>query len=129
MLSGLCGERGVMFRIRSIFPLVIFVLAFLSGSTAPRVALGDGLDSQALSETTTFVPSEEAEPFATKGEQRLPPVIPGERVRDSGRTLRVYSTAGPVPVASAVPQAPAPGVPAGGQQGSDIQAEIVIDRR
>lgn len=34
-------------------------------------------------------------------DKRLPPVLPGETVSDSGGKLRVWSTAGPVPVASA----------------------------
>lgn len=34
-------------------------------------------------------------------DKRLPPVLPGEVVNDSGRKMKVWSTAGPVPVASA----------------------------
>ena len=34
-------------------------------------------------------------------DKRLPPVLPGEIVSDNGRKMRVWSTAGPVPVASA----------------------------
>ena len=40
-------------------------------------------------------------------DRRLPPVLPGERVSDDGHTMRVWSTTGPVPVASA-PEISAP---------------------
>jgi len=34
-------------------------------------------------------------------DKRLPPVLPGEHVNDSGRQMKVWSTAGPVPVSEA----------------------------
>lgn len=34
-------------------------------------------------------------------DKRLPPVLPGERVNDNGRDMRVWSTAGEVPVSQA----------------------------
>ncbi len=34
-------------------------------------------------------------------DKRLPPVLPGERVNDNGRDMRVWSTAGEVPVSRA----------------------------
>jgi len=40
-------------------------------------------------------------------DKRLPPVLPGEEVSDSGRTMKVWSTAGPVTVSSP-PEPPRP---------------------
>ena len=37
-------------------------------------------------------------------DKRLPPVLPGEQVNDSGRKMKVWSTAGPVTVSSAPPE-------------------------
>ena len=52
------------------------------------------------------IPSVPAVPDATPNQasdasfdKRLPPVLPGERVNDSGREMKVWSSSGPVPVA------------------------------
>ena len=34
-------------------------------------------------------------------DKRLPPVLPGEEVNDSGKKMRVWSTSGPIPVSEA----------------------------
>ena len=58
-------------------------------------------------------------------DKRLPPVLPGERMNDSGRNVRVWSTAGPVPVS----KAPEPwnDKKVVGGQGSSVS--VIVDRR
>ena len=60
-------------------------------------------------------------------DKRLPPVIPGENIQHNGRTMKVWSSAGPVPVGPApvAPQAPQ----AGGQLGVPGNVGVIVDQR
>lgn len=65
-------------------------------------------------------------------DKRLPPVIPGEAISDSGRKTRVWSSSGPVPVS----EAPDPwknnggaGANSGGTTSLPPGTEVIIDRR
>ena len=62
-------------------------------------------------------------------DKRLPPVLPGEIVNDSGRKMKVWSTSGPVPVSDAPePWKKDEDVLSGGKTGpSDVH--VVIDKR
>ena len=54
-------------------------------------------------------------------DDRLPPVLPGEELNDSGRTTKVWSTSGPVPVG----RAPEPW-----RKGSQVDdLDVIIDGR
>lgn len=58
-------------------------------------------------------------------DKRLPPVLPGEEVRDGKKVIKVWSTAGSVSVGN-VPQAP----PAPDPWGKNIgQVGVVVDQR
>ena len=76
-----------------IFCLYIFAAV---NARADGVAVAD--DAAPVAEGT---PSQASDASFDK---RLPPVLPGEQVNDSGRKMKVWSTAGPVPVSSAPPE-------------------------
>ena len=76
------------------------ILGFAMLLIIPVAALADGPSGNSDSEWT-----HNAIPTATAGsdatfDKRLPPVLPGETVTDSGRKMKVWSTSGPVPVGS-----------------------------
>lgn len=52
--------------------------------------------ANALAETADSEPNKASDASFDK---RLPPVLPGEEVKDSGKKMKVWSTSGPVPVA------------------------------
>ena len=63
-------------------------------------------------------------------DKRLPPVLPGEVVGDSGKKMKVWSTSGPVPVA----EAPEPwSTPAAHNHGvgtlNDSGVSVILDER
>jgi hypothetical protein len=60
-------------------------------------------------------------------DNRLPPVIPGENIQHNGRTMKVWSSAGPVPVGPA-PSAPsAPQAPGSNQALPNVG--VIVDQR
>lgn len=62
-------------------------------------------------------------------DKRLPPVLPGEEVNDSGRKMNVWSTSGPVPVNPSGPPA-APAAPGLSPQGQQLPlGGVIVDRR
>lgn len=76
------------------------IIGFAILLVLPTAALADGTQGSPNSDWT-----HNAIPAATAGsdasfDKRLPPVLPGETVTDSGRKLKVWSTSGPVPVSS-----------------------------
>lgn len=81
-------------------------------TTGPDVAMADGEPAAAAT------PNQASDASFDK---RLPPVLPGERVSDDGHTMRVWSTTGPVPVASA-PEVSAP-------QKSIELGGVIVDER
>lgn len=65
---------------------------------APLVANADGENDS----SAPTAPSAVATPGSDASfDKRLPPVYPGERVSDNGKEIKVWSTAGPVPVSPA----------------------------
>lgn len=64
-------------------------------------------------------------------DNRLPPVLPGEEVRDGGRKMKVWSTSGPVPGLNNVPAVPnAPQVPGSNDtQGTLGSIDVFVDQR
>ena len=58
-------------------------------------------------------------------DKRLPPVLPGEEVNDGNRKMKVWSTAGPVPVA---PQ-PEPWNPKSSNKLESGSVGVIVDRR
>ena len=102
---------------QSSLPLLLTLLLF----AAPSVALGDG-------ESLKDVAHDESPNAASDAtfDKRLPPVLPGERVKDSGKTMRVWSTGGSVSVREppAAPQAPSIG--SNGELPENLS--IIVDR-
>ena len=77
-------------RVRSAFSFSAAVLAFLAAS---GVALADQGDSG------NDAPDSNDKPTTRQDDDRLPPVLPGEEVvTQTGQKMRVWSSAGPVPV-------------------------------
>lgn len=81
---------------------MIFCLVLV---TSAEMASADG-DERSFG--TASLPTPEATPNQASDasfDKRLPPVLPGEIMNDSGQKMKVWSTAGPVPVSKA-PTAP-----------------------
>ena len=79
------------------------LLAIVLVSLVPvSAARADGEGRQAVKPAPT--PNQASDASFDK---RLPPVLPGEELSDGGRTMKVWSTAGPVPAATP-PEAPCP---------------------
>ena len=77
---------------------VIFCLSIFTSVNA--LADGAAVEGEAAS-VAEGTPNQASDASFDK---RLPPVLPGEQVNDSGRKMKVWSTAGPVPVSSAPPE-------------------------
>lgn len=83
----------------------LIFMFFLGLVICPATALADGQNDERQSDNQQQIfpgvpPAPEAGSDA-QFDKRLPPVLAGEYVNDSGRTKRVWSTSGPVPVANA----------------------------
>ena len=106
-----------------IYPAIILASLFLS-----YPVLADGFDRS----DTPPVESADPEPVPPGSDasfdKRLPPVLPGEHVNDSGRTMRVWSTAGPVPVSRA-PEAPEPWNNGTGGDTKIDEVDVIVDQR
>jgi hypothetical protein len=98
--------------------------------SVPSLAFSDdfSVDESAL----PVQPKQTMEDVAKAGsaagfDKRLPPVIPGENIQHNGRTMKVWSSAGPVPVGPApvAPQAPQ----VGGQLGTAGNIGVIVDQR
>lgn len=88
----------------------------------PGFVFGDG-DRPASGARPAATPNQASDASFDK---RLPPVLPGEEVNDSGRTMKVWSTAGPVPVSTA----PEPGRCGRAGCGAGLgDIDVVIDGR
>ena len=93
---------------------VTMILILIGLLFIPDCALADGgsyRENQQMSGANRGVGDETpAGPSDAQFDKRLPPVLPGERVKDSNRRMKVWSSAGPVPVQNQAPTAPQPGV-------------------
>ncbi|MCB0319096.1 MAG: hypothetical protein KDD56_10095 [Bdellovibrionales bacterium] len=79
---------------------LLFSLIFVSSLYADGAANSDWTDSP--KEPSLPANPEVPEPNQASDasfDKRLPPVLPGERVNDSGREMKVWSSTGPVVVA------------------------------
>lgn len=74
-----------VFIISVLFPVLLFADGNLSGSSTPS--------------SIANAPVNKASDASF--DKRLPPVLPGERMNDSGHEVRVWSSSGPVPVSQA----------------------------
>ena len=68
---------------------------------------------------------------AASFDKRLPPVIPGESIKHNGRSMRVWSSSGPVPVGQVpqAPQAPVAGGNSGGAGQLPANVGVIVDNR
>lgn len=70
-------------------------------------------------------PGSESE-SAASFDKRLPPVLPGEEVRDGKKKMKVWSTSGPVPVNNDAAAAPEPWKKSGEVNLGEVG--VIIDR-
>lgn len=104
--------------------LSIFAALLLSAlREGNSISLADGLDENQQPVHTSEI-SREPE-SAASFDKRLPPVIPGEQIRDGNRSMSVISTAGEVAPYDKSVRAPQPDLPAnmGGVGG------VIVDQR
>ena len=93
--SATFGKPGADMKIRPSLILALLVLF-------PALSWADG--SPASEWTAQGQPRPTVTPNTASDasfDPRLPPVLPGETVNDSGRKMKVWSTTGPVPVSTA----------------------------
>ncbi len=102
-----------------ILNLVLLALLFFS----PGLVSADGDGGSAGAPTVVGTPGSDA-----SFDKRLPPVFPGERVNDSGKEIRVWSSAGPVPV-SPPAQAPQPFEQGGAAVNGSAISGVIVDHR
>ena len=77
-------------KVRSVFFFSVVALAFVAGTGVVFADQGDSGDS---------APDADDKPTTRQDDDRLPPVLPGEEVvTQTGQKMRVWSSAGPVPV-------------------------------
>lgn len=108
--------------IRSTISIVLALLVMMTHR--PPEARADGTVQGTIADARRAAPGPGSDASFDK---RLPPVYPGEQVNDSGKTLRVWSSSGPVPVSDA-PAAPRPGA-IGLQQPPEGLAGVIVDAR
>ena len=77
------------------FASIVALLSILPIHTA---ALADGMDSIPNAPLPHATPNERSD---ASFDSRLPPVLPGEEVNDDGNKMKVWSSAGGVPVSPA----------------------------
>jgi hypothetical protein len=111
--------------------VIIFLISiFLFPSQGFSDGEGLNTDQRSLGKVLSEeLPEAEATPNQASDasfDKRLPPVLPGEVVNDSGRKMRVWSTAGPVPVSDA----PEPWKEKVGGEESDVQVPlgVIVDQ-
>lgn len=106
---------------------VVVLLLSLNGPLffAPPAAFGDG-EPSGTSQSRNLIYT----PTTRQYNDRLPPVLPGEEVvTETGQKMRVWSSAGPVPVN----QQPTPQPLPGGRAVQDAQSAggvgVIVDSR
>lgn len=97
--------------------LRIASLVFFTTLVFQQAVLADGLETKAPQAEVTqeFEPSSETA-------RRLPPLLPGQEIPHGNRKMRVWSSAGPVPVETAPQASPT-------QQANGFNGSVVIDAR
>ena len=84
--------QGALMMVRSVLLLSCVSAAFVAIGSVASADQGDTGDSAAEADGTN-------KPTTRQDDDRLPPVLPGEEVvTQTGQKMRVWSSAGPVPV-------------------------------
>jgi len=112
-----------------VLALVIGAFAYLT----PRPAFSDEVYSgepPSIGTTAQTMADVAKVGSAASFDKRLPPVIPGENIQHNGRTMKVWSSAGPVPVGQVPAPPAAPQAPGQAQVGGALpNLGVIVDQR
>ncbi len=118
---------------KNLIQLIILLVTVTIAPCFAKATLADEDGTETILDTRSVQPEHTlAAGSDAQFDKRLPPVLPGEEVRDGEHKMKIWSTSGPVPVGPAPRPFDAPSVGQATPEANDSlpsNVDVIIDRR